>query len=312
VKTLHWLLLILLLVYLSTGLVQVRPEEKAVVRRFGKVVARPGPGLWVGLPYGIDRVDRVPVASVRRVVVGYQPDGDTGEMPTPPGQLLTGDQNLVNVQVVIDYQVSPADGALDDYVMNRDRADAVLTRATEAALAEWVAGRPVDTVLLTGNAALPSWLVGKVQGRIDPYRLGVRVQQASVAYLAPPDEVKPSFDAVNRAQTGIRTQENRARQEALHRLREAESYRFKLEQLAKAYEDEKLGLAKADAEAFAKRLEQYRRLGKDNPDVLTAIWWDEIGRLLVRLKERGRVDLLDNYLAGDELDITQFLPPRKK
>lgn len=311
-KTLRWTVVILLIAYLFTGVAQVRPEERAVVRRFGRVVAHPGPGLWVGLPWGIDRVDRVPVASVRRVLVGYQPDGDDADLPTPPGQLLTGDQNLVNVQVAIDYQVGDADADLDDYLMNRDRIDAVLGRAAEAALAEWVAGRPVDEVLLTGNAVLPGWLVEQAQRRAEPYRVGVRVRQASVAYLAPPDRVRPAFEAVNRAQTNIRTQENRARQEASHRRREADAYKYKLEQQAKAYAAEKVGLARADAETFTKRLEQYRRLRRDNPDVLTAIWWDEIGRVLVRLKERGRIDLLDNHVAGNELDITQFLPPGKK
>ena len=49
-------------------------RSAAVVRRFGQVVARPGPGLWVGLPWGIDRVDRVPVRTARQLTVGYDPD----------------------------------------------------------------------------------------------------------------------------------------------------------------------------------------------------------------------------------------------
>src|SRR6476619_8535347 len=82
------LLLVALLAYLLTGVAQVRPEERAVVRRFGKVVARPGPGLWVGLPWGIDRVDRVPVRSVRQLAVGYDPETAPDSPGPPPGQLL--------------------------------------------------------------------------------------------------------------------------------------------------------------------------------------------------------------------------------
>src|SRR5436305_14602324 len=96
-RTRH-LLLIVLAAYLLTGLAQVRPEERAVVRRFGKVVARPGPGLWVGLPWGIDTVEHVPVRTVRQLTVGYNPENWSESAGTPPGQFLTGDQTLVNVQ----------------------------------------------------------------------------------------------------------------------------------------------------------------------------------------------------------------------
>src|SRR5438552_16014743 len=104
---LRYLLILALAAYLLTGVAQVRPEERAVVRRFGKVVARPGPGLWVGLPWGIDRVDRVPVRTLRQVTVGYDPAtaSDAPGTGAPPGQLLTGDQNLVNVQFVLAYAI---------------------------------------------------------------------------------------------------------------------------------------------------------------------------------------------------------------
>src|SRR5438132_931964 len=103
-RRLRLILLLAVVAYLLTGVVPVRPGEQAVVRRFGAVVAKPGPGLWVGLPWGFDRVDRVPVDLVRRVTVGYQPDAEI-DAALPPGQLLTGDQNLVNVRAVIDYAV---------------------------------------------------------------------------------------------------------------------------------------------------------------------------------------------------------------
>ena len=109
-------------IYLLTGLTQVRPGERAVVRRFGRVLdEKPSPGLWIGLPWGMERVDRVPVDQVRRVEVGYQPDADEDYLTTPPGQLLTGDHNLVNVQVVLNYAVR-AD-AVEDYVVHAGAAN---------------------------------------------------------------------------------------------------------------------------------------------------------------------------------------------
>lgn len=303
--------LLLLAAYLLTGVTQVRPGERAVVRRFGKVVEKPGPGLWIGLPWGMDRVDRVPVDQVRRVTIGYQPDIDDGSQATPAGQLLTGDHNLVNVQVVIDYTV--LNDQVEDYVVQADRVDILVARVAESILAEWVGSRSVDDVLVTGKSVLPTFVVGQTQDRIEPYRLGIRVQSASVALLLPPDEVKSAFDDVTRAQTAIRTREHEARQEGARRLREAESEKYRLEQLTAAYVNERLRLAQTEADSFEKRLTQYRKLRQDNPDFLAALWWEEMSRLFARLKETGRIDLIDNHLGSDGLDITLFAPqPRKK
>jgi membrane protease subunit HflK len=296
--------------YLLTGVTQVRPGERAVVRRFGRIVAKPGPGLWVGLPWGMDRVDRVPIDLVRPVTVGYVPDADENAQTTPAGQLLTGDYNLVNVRLVVDYALR--DEEVEDYILQAERVDGLVARAAEASLAEWVAGHTVDEVLLSGKVELPRWVVARTEERLRPYRLGIRLQAASIVHLFPPDEVKPAFDEVTRAETTIRTREQEALQWAERRRREAETEKFRIEQQTAAYANERLQLARTEAEAFAKRLEQYQRLRQQNPDILAAIWWDEMGRLFARLRENGRIDLLDNYLGPDGLDISVFLPQTRR
>jgi membrane protease subunit HflK len=297
--------------YLLTGVYQVRPDERAVVRRFGEVVAKPGPGLWIGLPWGFDRVDRIPMTTVRRVSVGYQSDIEDNPA-LPVGQLLTGDQNLINVQLNLDYTLSADPTALEEFVMNRDRIDGVIIREAETALVEWVAGRTVDEVLLTGNTELPGWVLERTQERIAPHRLGIRLQQASVAYLAPLDEVRSAFDEVNRAQTNIHTQEFRARQDAEQRDREALAEAYRLDQQAQASVEGKRRVAKAEAEAFQKRAEKYHELKAKNPNILTAMWWDAMSQVFLTMKSRGRIDVLDSYLGPDGLDIMQSVGPGKK
>ena len=298
--------------YLLTGVTQVRPGERAIVRRFGRVAAKPGPGLWIGLPDGMDRVDRVPVDLVRRVRLGYQPDAEESDQTTPPGQLLTGDHNLVNVEVVLDYVLGTRDEDLEDYLVQAGRADGLIARAAKTVLAEWIAGRTVDEVLIRGKTELPAVLVRSTQARTMPYRLGVRIQAASVSYLFPPDEVKPAFDEVTRAQTAIRTREHEARQEAARKLREADAEKNRIEKLTAAYVTEQLLLARAEAETFENRLKQYQTLRQDNPNFLAGIWWDEMGKLFRQLQNNGRIDLLDNHLGADGLDITVAPPVPKK
>src|SRR5438445_6403360 len=148
-RFLKYLLGLLLIAYLLTGATQVRPGERAVVRRFGQVVAEWEPGLHVGLPWGMDRVDRVAVDQVRRVPVGYQPGLSDADPAIPAGQLLTGDHNLVNVQVVVDYAVRPT--KVVDYVVQQERVDGFVAYAAQTLLAESVAGHTVEDVLITGN-----------------------------------------------------------------------------------------------------------------------------------------------------------------
>jgi len=308
-KTIRWALALFVVLWVLTGVTQIRTEEKAIVRRFGEVVAYWEPGLHVGLPWGIDRIDRIPTKVVRQLRIGYA--ADQADLAMPIGQLLTADQNLLNVQVAIDYSIDETPQGLTDYLTQRESVDGLIIRAVESSLAEWFSAHRVDDVLLTGNVAIPRWLMSQLPSHLEPFRLGVQVQQASVSYLAPPDAVKSAFDEVNRAQTNIRTLENKAKQEADQRLRIAQAEANRQTQTAEANADEKRRLAMAEAIAFTLRLEQYRRLKQDNPDVLTGIWWDEMGKLLVGMKSRGRIDLLDEKLGADGLDITQFLPPSK-
>ena len=302
--------LIALAIYSLTGLAQVGPDERAVVRRFGEVVARPGPGLWIGFPYGIDRIDRVPVRVVRQLPVGYNAEESNDAPGLPRGQMLTGDQNLVNLKLVVEYAIDDRDGPLENYVANRDQVEGVLTRETEALAAEWVGSRTVDRVL-GGRAALTQWIASRLPARLEAQRLGIVLQRVSVEYLAAPEEVRDSFEAVNQAQTNIRTRRNQAEQEAERYLNDANTLKYRLENEAAAYRNETETQARAEAAAFEARRAQAAPLRANNPDFLTAIWREEIGLLLAEIKTRSRIELLDDFLGPNGLELNQFVPTRK-
>lgn len=312
----RWLLALALAVFLAgtalSALTQVQPGERAVVRRLGRILdEKPGPGLFLGLPWGLDQVDRVPVGRVKRVVVGVTSKEDEELRETPSGQLLTGDHNLVNLEAEVYYTV--VEDQVDKFVINADRTDALVARVTEAALAEWIAGRTVDEVLLRGKMLLPAYLIGAVQSRLAGYDLGIKIEEASINRLYPPEEVKDAFDRLAQAQTNIRTQVYKAEQEADRKKREADAKVFQIERLTAAYAQEQRLPAQADAENFLKRLEQYRKLAARDPDYLNALWQDDMTRIYARMRESGRIDVLDHYLSSEGLNLSQFpLLPKKK
>jgi membrane protease subunit HflK len=124
--------------------------------------------------------------------------------------------------------------------------------------------------------------------------------------------VKEAFDRVTEAQTEIRTQTNAAESRARQLIRGKEAEQFKIVQLARAYAQEQHLQAAAEAQSFAKRLEQYQTARRDNPDVLTAMWWDRMGEVFKSLRANGRLDLLDHHLGSDGLNLMQVPPMPKK
>ena len=258
--------------YGLTGVVQVRPGERVVIRRWGRVVRTIAePGLWVGLPWGFDRVDRVAVDRVQSVSVGWQDDGTGQAMPS--GQLLTGDHNLVNVQVTVYYKVHP--DQVVDYVAAGDRIEGLIVRTAEAVLAEWIASRSVDDVLLRGKHELgpaldrsAPWPAARIVSPGRPCR-----RCARVALIALPDEVKFAFDEVARAQTSNLTlrlpREQESRRPALSA---AQADRYRQEKNTAAYVHQQKLLAEREAGRFLERLRQYQVGQAKNPAYLRQIW----------------------------------------
>jgi membrane protease subunit HflK len=288
---------------LATSLTQINPGQVGVVRRFGRILPdRPAPGLYIGLPWGIDNVERIDIGKVRTVSIASEARDEENRLPEL--QLLTGDHNLVNVQANVDYTVEETQ--VDRFLLNQARVNDLVARAAESALAEWFAARPVDQVLGEEKALLPRYVVTETNRRLRPYALGIRIEQASVSKLFPPDEVRPDFEKVAEAKTGIETRRNAATQEANRRKRDAEAEIFRGLREAKSAADVQVLQARAEARNFEIRLAQFRELSKKQPNLIEVLWLDEMTRLYAKMRSTGRIDLLDHYLGSDGVTITHI------
>ena len=99
--------LVLLVLWLLSGIYQVRQEERGVVLRFGKQVAVKDPGLHWHWPSPIETVLTPKVTIVNRVEVGFRSAGgavgrgDTGRDINNESLMLTGDENIVDINFVV-------------------------------------------------------------------------------------------------------------------------------------------------------------------------------------------------------------------
>jgi membrane protease subunit HflK len=296
---------LLLLAYLATGLYQVEAGELAVVRRFGKVHHQASPGLNIGLPWPFDKVDRVRVQQ-QQLVVGFEESDLPVADVAPPGQLLTGDNNLVNVQATVIYTVDPQQ--VVDYVLNRDRVAPLLARATESALASVFAEQRINDVLYGrsrgGRGEAPS-LEPEVQRRVakllEPYRLGVSIAVVNLAPPKPPAEVAEDFAKASLEETKRATAIAQARVEAASAIsKEKQAYAVTVGQ-ARSNKQQHIAQAKSKADAMI-RLNQ-SLLDTPNPrQARRTYYMQQMSALLKELSVR--------HLSDAEGDYYFVVPPR--
>lgn len=301
----RWLWLMLLIVglaYLATGIYQVKPGELAVVRRFGRVLEQPRlPGLNVGLPWGLDRVDRIAVDSQRQLDVGFLPDVPLPEDSVPAGQLLTGDNNLIDVRISVYYRVDrETPGAVADYVLNAERVLEVLPRAAEAALSRALASERVDAVLLGQAAGLESRIQQLLSAEIRQYRLGIVIESVNLTYVQPPAELAEAFRQVNRARTQKEITEREALGASQIEISSAEQQARRIVSEAQAASRDRVRKAEAEAAAYLALLEQYQPHNSSAESLLLNLYLKELQSIFSRVQVRT--------LSDSDTDHTVVLP----
>lgn len=305
-RSLLILSLLVLLAWSATGITLVAPFERGVVRRFGRMLEPLPPGPHWMLPWGIDKVDRVPVDRVRTTLIGITNEEEAG---APRGQLVTGDHNLIQVEVAVQWRVDPA--RVTDFALVADRAERILAQVVEGALGEWAGERHIDPLLLEGKVRLAGDLLPIIQNRVDRLEMGVILADARAGSLAPPDEVKGAFDLVARSEAGRQTMVTKARQEADTRIRASQAEAYRIQQEAVTRSENLTRLAKEDADRFTARLQAYLAANR-SPGFLRQVWEEERGRLFGKLRENGGLGLLDHQLLekGLDLQLAPLVPKR--
>ena len=245
--------------YALTGIYSVAPGEAAVVRRFGAIV-QPSvePGLHYRLPWPIDRVDIVDVTSVRREQVGISAPEEEHIHPEPPAKLqaLSGDTNVVDVEVIVQYQVrEPA-----NYILSVEYAPYRIVRdALRASVTRLVTRLPVDALLTSGRQSLQQAIREETQSRLDQYRTGLVIVGVDLQKAFPPANVADAFTAVNTAREEKARLINEARGYANSLVPEARGQAQQLKAQAAAYRSAVLAQASGTARAFDLLWDEYRK-----------------------------------------------------
>lgn len=256
-KFLLIILFIVIAIWLATGIYIVGPGEEGVIRQFGKEVDRTAPGLRYRLPWPIQTHDVVHLAKVRRAEIGFRTDPVTGKTRAEPKEslMLTGDENIVDAQLFVQYVVKDS----SQFLFRVREAEQVLKTSAEVALRSVVGRNTIDFTMTEGRVVVQDEIKKYLQTLLDDYQTGLMVTEARLLIVDPPEEVKDAFHDV------VRAWEDRERL-----MREAEGYRedlipkargeaAQMVRTAEAYKEQRVIRARGDAVKFLDVLRAYRK-----------------------------------------------------
>jgi membrane protease subunit HflK len=246
---------LVVLVWLASGIYVVRPAERAIILQFGKVWAQAEPGLRYRLPWPVQSHEVVDIAQVRRAEVGFRTVGGRTQLVPAEGLMLTGDENIVDVQLFIQYLVQDP----VKFLFRARDPEQALHASAEVSLRAAVGENTIDYTMTEGRVDVQDRVKKQLQELLDLYNTGLLVTEARLLVVDPPQQVREAFHDV------VRAWEDRERL-----IKEAEGYRedvlpkargeaAEMLQAAEGYRQQRLIRAEGDATRFLAVLKEYRR-----------------------------------------------------
>ena len=289
------------LFYLLTGVTIIGPDELGVVQRFGRRLSSPlWPGLHYRVPWPVEQAPKIRPNHIQVAELGFRtlskapaPTDATepaayewnlqhrsGRYERRPDEalMLTGDENLIEVNAVVQYSV----GSADKFLFSTTDPDNLIRVAAESALRLLIGQNTLDAALTTGRAQIERDAKSLLQARLDEYDSGLRVVAVQLQDAHPSVEVVDAFrnvssafeeksKLINEAESYRNEQLALARGEALARLAEAAGYTAN-----------RANRAEGDAERFKQALEAFRR----SPNVTeTRLYLETIEQVLAGKKK---------------------------
>jgi len=240
-------------VWLVSGFYIVDEGRRGVVLHLGMYRETTMPGLRWHIPYPIESVEVVNVSQVRTVEVGYR--GNPRNKQPQEALMLTDDENIVDVQVAIQYTLSnPV-----DYVFNNKNPDDNVMQAAETSIREVVGKKSMDSVLNQGRSEISAGVKKLMQEILDRYQSGILITAVALQGAAAPEQVQGAFEDVVRAGQDRERFKNEGQAYANDVVPRARGVAARLLEEANGYRSSVVSQAQGDASRFRAILAEYEK-----------------------------------------------------
>ena len=293
---------VVILVWLINGgpFYIVGPEEQAVILTFGRQTSVTGPGFHFKIPWPIQTVTKAPVNVVQRIEIGFRSYG-SGSSTEYVGfndpdmlreaQMLTGDENIINCSVIVQYRI----GDVGAFLFNVREPEGTLIDISEACIRQVIGDNAVDAVLTTGKLDMQNRIMEQVQSVTDSYAMGLDIVAVQLKDVQPPAQVSDAFKDVATAREDMQAYINEAEGYRNQVIPEARADSVTVVNEAMGYATVRINRAMGAAERFTAVAYEY---GK-SPQVTSA-------RLHLEMLESVLSDMQITVVDSDAGALTHY------
>jgi len=236
--------------YVLSGFYSVGVDQKGYVTRFGELSEdNVGSGMHYHLPWPIEKAIVFDTPSLKSAVIKFSeaPEvGNVGKDTAKPLELITGDGNLVEAEIEVQYSVSET----MRFATSTVSADSIIKSLAKAELIYSVSSNQFESILTTGRNAFQERIKTNLQQTSIALDLGVRITGVQIKLLEPPRSIKKAFDDVSSAQSEKQKVIQEAKGERGARLARARSESNRVLSNARATSDEVTKRAQGDVQRF--------------------------------------------------------------
>lgn len=254
-------LALIVLLWLASGFYIVNPAEVGVVQRFGAFTRITQSGPHYHLPYPVESVKTPNVTEIRRIEVGFRSSDTTrglaqGSYRKMPKEslMLTGDENIVDVQVIVQYRIKEA----QNFLFNITQPEKTVKDAAEAAIRDVVGNNEIEAVLTAQKFEIQNQTMSLLQEILDSYNSGMQITAVKLQDVHPPEDVTDAFKDVASAREDRSRLINQAAGYRNDIIPKARGRVASMLNEAEAYKESKIRQAKGESVRFLKLWEQYQ------------------------------------------------------
>jgi membrane protease subunit HflK len=300
-KSIILILPAIILLWLFTGFYTVQPDEQALILRFGKYDRTAGPGLHYHLPAPVEKLLKVQVTKINSVAVGYVSMGSSISAKTEESLMLTGDENIVDINFEVQWKVKDAYKYLFNVRDNLVQTSTVKT-AAESAMRAVIGKTDIAVALAEGRSSIELESKELLQEILDDYNFGVEVVRLQLLKVDPPAQVIDAFKDVQTAKLEKEKIINQAESYRNDIIPKARGEAQKIIEEAKAYKSEIVEEAKGRSQRF---LELYREYSKSRDITRKRIYIDTMKEVF----SKANVTIMDG--KSTNTGVMPYMPINK-